>query len=87
MDMSLIDVCSIIFLVNILGSVTFLHLFYLMYKRHNLEFQKSKRLMLSIFLLMTSMIVGFFYLIIMDVRSGLDIDFSIWITKAEDKPF
>ena len=43
--------------------------------------------MLMIFLLMTSMIVGFFYLIIMDVKSGLKIDFSIWITKAEDFPF
>ena len=87
MSMSLIDICSIIFLVNILGTFTFLHLFYLMYRRHKLEFQRSKNLMLIIFLIMTSMIIGFFYLIIMDVKSGLNIDFSIWITKAEEFPF
>lgn len=80
-------VVAVIVLVNLFATATFIHLFVLMRKRHFFEFQKSKNLMLTMFITMTVLIAGFLYIVARDVIGGLSVDFSIWITKRSDRPF
>ena len=85
--MSLLMILIVISFSFIFGTATFIHLFILMKRRHFFEFQRSKNIMIVIFFIMSGQFVTFTYVIVNDISVGLEIDFSIWITKQKELEF
>ena len=87
LTISLTMIISVIGISCLFGTATFIHLFYLMWKRHNFEFKRSKNMMLAIFFIMSGLIAMVTYELANDINVGLQIDFSIWITKRKEEEF